>query len=111
MRRADRKPTLRSIVSPLVQVTSPQMIIETVKQAEDGDGLIARMYEHERTKQAFELKTSFPLAEAWRCNLLEENEQSLDVIEGKVSARAQPYQIVTLRLKLADEKPVASLER
>ena len=65
---------------------APQIIIETVKQAEDGDGLIVRLYEHERTQKVFDLHAGFPLAEACRCNLLEENEERLDVTKGRATA-------------------------
>jgi len=94
----------------LVHVDAPQIIIETVKRAEDGDGLILRLYEHERTQQVFDLAAGFPLAEAYRCNLLEENEAYLEVTEGKVTLLAQPYQIMTLRLKLATGEPSANQE-
>ncbi|MDE2859774.1 MAG: alpha-mannosidase [Chloroflexota bacterium] len=94
----------------LVHVDAPQIIIETVKRAEDGDGLILRLYEHERTQQVFDLAAGFPLAEAYRCNLLEENDACLDVTEGKVTLLAQPYQIMTLRLKLATGQPSANQE-
>ena len=94
----------------LVQVDAPQIIVETVKQAEDGDGLIVRVYEHERTQQRFGLQAGFPIAEASRCNLLEENEELLDVTAGKVALRAAPYQILTLRLKPATDEPSASRE-
>ena len=91
----------------LVHVDAPQIIVETVKQAEDGDGLIVRLYEHERTQQAFNLHAGFPLGEAWRCNLLEEDEACLAVSEGKAALRAKPYQIITLRLKRATDPPPA----
>ena len=94
----------------LVHVDMPQIIVETVKQAEDGDGLIVRLYEHERTQQAFELRTGFPLAQAFRCNLLEENEDCLHVTEGKAAMRARPYQIMTLRLKRPTDEPAANHE-
>ena len=94
----------------LVHVDAPPIIVETVKQAEDGDGLILRLYEHERTQQAFYLHTGFPLAEACRCNLLEENEASLDATESQVALRALPYQIMTLRLKPATDAPATSRE-
>lgn len=89
----------------LVHVDAPQIIVETVKRAEDGDGLILRMYEHERTQQLFGLQAGFPIAEAWCCNLLEENEERLNVTAGKATLRATPYQIVTLRLKPATDEP------
>lgn len=94
----------------LVHVDAPQIIVETVKGADDGDGLIVRLYEHERTQQVFDLHAGFPLAEALSCNLLEENEASLAVTEGKVRLRAQPYQIMTLRLKPAADAPATSQE-
>ena len=94
----------------LVHVDVPQIIVETVKRAEDGDGLIVRLYEHERTQQVFDLQAGFPMAEACRCNLLEENEACLDVTEGKATVQAQPYQIMTLRLKLATDEPSATHE-
>ena len=94
----------------LVQVDAPQIIVETVKRAEDGDGLIARLYEHERTQQEFDLQAGFPLAEAVRCNLLEENEEGLEVTEGNARLRAKPYQIITLRLKHATDEPAANRE-
>ena len=94
----------------LVHVDAPQIIIETVKQAEDGDGLILRIYEHERTQRVFDLYTGFPLAEARRCNLLEEGENRLDATEAKVTLRARPYQIMTLRLKPATAGSATSQE-
>ena len=94
----------------LVHVDASQIIIETVKQAEDGDGLVVRMYEHERTQQVFDLGAGFPLAEACSCNLLEENGEQLDVAEGRATMQARPYQIVTVRLKPATDEPAASQE-
>ncbi len=94
--------------SSLAHVDVPQIIVETLKQAEDGDGLIVRLYEHERTKREFDLRAGFPLAEAYRCNLLEENQESLDVSQSKARLQAQPYQIMTLRLKPASNEPSAS---
>jgi len=94
----------------LVHVDAPQIIVETVKQAEDGDGLILRLYEHERTQQVFDLHAGFPLAEACSCNLLEDNEARLAVTERKVAVRARPFQIMTLRLKPATDEPATSQE-
>ena len=94
--------------SSLVHVDVSQIIVETLKVAEDGDGLVIRLYEHERTKREFDLLAGFPLAEAYRCNLLEENQESLDVSHSKARLQAQPYQIMTLRLKPASNEPSAS---
>jgi alpha-mannosidase len=81
-----------------VRVDPPNMVIETVKRAEDGQGLIVRLYESQRQRGEFELATSFPLAKAWRTNLIEENQEPLKTDKYGVRCFAKPYQIVTLRL-------------
>ena len=82
----------------LVAVDMPNVIIETVKQAEDGEGLIVRLYENERCRGPVALQVGFPLAAAYRCNLLEQDEASLVVAQNAVHFSVKPYQIVTLRL-------------
>lgn len=42
--------------------------------------------------------TGFPLAKAWRTNLLEENQERLDCDENWVTVFIKPYQILTLRI-------------
>lgn len=82
----------------LVAVDAPNVIIETVKQAEDSRGLIVRLYENERCRGSVTLRVGFPLAGAYRCNLLEEPGEPLDVTQNAVCFSVKPYQIVTLRL-------------
>jgi alpha-mannosidase len=79
-------------------VDRPNVVIETVKQAEDGNGLIVRLYESQRCRCSFRLTTSFPLAGAWQTNLLEEDERPLSIEEQSLRFAIKPYQIVTLRL-------------
>ncbi len=87
------------LVRGLLSVNRPNIVIETVKRAEDGRGVIVRFYESQRRRGPVTLKTGFPLAEAWQTNLLEENQQALTVSEGNaVTLAVRPYQIVTLRL-------------
>ncbi len=82
----------------LVSVSSPHVVIETVKCAEDGNGLIVRLYENWRNRGKITVKVAFALAEAYHCNLLEENEQTLVVQDNQVHLEVTPYQIITLRL-------------
>ena len=84
--------------SSFVSIDLPNVVIETVKQAEDGRGVIVRLYESQRRRGEFTLTTGFPLAEAWRTNLLEENLERLDVNGCHLRFSIKPYQIVTLRL-------------
>ena len=82
----------------LLSVDAANVIIETVKQAEDGHGLIVRLYENERRRGPVTLHTGFPLTAVYRCNLLEENQEALPLAENGVRLMIKPYQIVTLRL-------------
>ncbi len=87
--------------SSFISVDAPNVIIETVKRAEDGQGIIVRLYESQRRRGKVTLTTAFPLATAWRANLLEENQEQLDCAGNRVTVYVKPYQIITLRL-LAD---------
>jgi alpha-mannosidase len=78
--------------------TATHFVIETVKRAEDGHGLILRGYEYQRQRGAVTLTTRFPLQQAWRTNLLEEAPVPLAVASNQVTFFVKPYEIVTLRL-------------
>jgi alpha-mannosidase len=82
----------------LMQTDAPHVVIETIKQAEDGQGLIVRLYESQRRRGPFTLTTLFALAEVWLTNLLEQSEERLAADEHKVSLDISPYKIITLRL-------------
>ena len=84
--------------SPFVRVDQPNVVIETIKQAEDGRGLIVRMYESQRRRGPFVLTTGFPLGAAWRTNLLEEDQEPLETEGHSLRHHIRPYQILTLRL-------------
>ncbi len=85
-------------IKPLISTSAPNVIIETVKQAEDGSGLIVRLYEYWRQRGAVTLETGFPLRTASITNLLEENQEELPVEGNRVTLNIRPYQIITLRL-------------
>ena len=87
-----------------VAVDAPNVVIETVKQAEDGAGIIVRLYESQRKRGAFTVRTAFQLALAWRTNLLEENQEALEVDGDLLRTYIKPYQIITLRLLPAAEQ-------
>jgi alpha-mannosidase len=88
-----------SFQKSFVAVDQPNVVIETVKRAEDGDGVIVRLYESQRRRGQFAVKCAFPLAGAWRTNLLEENQEPLMIDGQEVTASIRPYQIMTLRLR------------
>ncbi len=82
----------------LIRASSPNIVIETVKQAEDGNGIIVRLYESQRRRGSVTLTTGFPLQAVYHTNLLEQSERELMVNGTHVSFAVHPYEIVTLRL-------------
>ena len=86
--------------TPFLMIDSPNVVIETVKQAEDGNGVIVRLYECGRTRGEVTLQVGTTVAAAWRTNLLEENQASLAVDGRTVTIPIRPYAIVTVRLQL-----------
>ena len=85
-------------IGSLVSVNSANVTIETVKQAEDGNGIIVRLYENHQNRGKVTVTAGFDLAEAYHCNLLEENESQLEISDNQITMPIRPYQIATLRL-------------
>lgn len=98
LRRLNGTSAAAESFSSLVSVSAPNVIVETIKWAEDGNGLIVRMYECQRNRGQVTLTAGFALAEAYHCNLLEENSEAIEVHDNQVGFDITPYQIVTLRL-------------
>ena len=101
-----RKPALSeaegskvSSLQSLIACDAGNVIIETVKGAEDGDGIIVRLYESQRKRGQVWLQFGRGVEAAWVTNLLEENESVLSVDHDSIPLNLRPYQIVTLRVK------------
>jgi alpha-mannosidase len=86
----------------LFQVDAPNVIVETVKPAEDGSGdLILRLYESKRAAARCVLTTSLPVAAAKQANMLEETEAELCCEDGKIPLDFRAFEVKTLRLTVA----------
>ncbi|KAJ2788515.1 Glycoside hydrolase, 38 vacuolar alpha mannosidase [Coemansia guatemalensis] len=86
---------------------APNVVLDTVKKAEDGDGhIIVRLYEAYGGRAKATLSTSLDVAgQAHLTNILEEPTDSVNLVAsaaGRMSAEIalKPFQIITLRLAL-----------
>lgn len=79
-------------------VDSSNVILETIKKAEDKDGIVLRMYESENsyTKAKLTVHTSFE--KAYICNLLEETEEEASVNGNEITVVLKPYEVVTVKV-------------
>jgi alpha-mannosidase len=82
----------------LLSVEPENIVVETIKRAEDGNGLIVRLYESQRRRSQVRLRLGFQLGGAWRANLLEENQTELIPDANTLTLPVRPYEIMTLRL-------------
>ena len=83
----------------LVTCFAPNVIIETVKCAEDGEGIIVRLYESHRKRGQATVQFAFAVEKAWVTNLLEDNDSALEVENDSMVINLKPYQITTVRVK------------
>ena len=83
----------------LFKVDQNNVIIETVKKAENGEDLIVRMYECYNRRTNVVLTCGEKIADVTECNLLEEEEQPVSCTEHTVSFAIKPYEIKTLKIR------------
>ncbi len=75
------------------------VILETVKQAEDGQGVILRMYECENARTKTTLHVPARFTQAWVTDLMERIEEAAPLEDGKISLTFRPYEIKTILLR------------
>jgi alpha-mannosidase len=83
----------------LLSVDSPDVIIDTVKKAQDSDALVVRFYECHGARGSATLRTSLPVKQATWCNVLEDDIKPAAVHAGSVKFDFGPHQILTLKLQ------------
>ncbi|MDX9850888.1 MAG: glycosyl hydrolase-related protein, partial [Anaerolineaceae bacterium] len=69
-----------------------------IKRAEDGNGLIVRLYESHRKRGRVILKSFINIHSAFETNLLEENEHACEIIDFKIHLDIKPFEIKTIRV-------------
>lgn len=85
--------------SSFVQIDRPNVILLTLKRAEDSTGLIARVMETEGQDTEFTITVPFvSLLQAFETNLVEENIRLLPISEHSVTARVRAWATATCRL-------------
>jgi len=81
------------------RLDKPNLVIEAVKRAEDGDGIIVRLFEAYRRRGTARLLVNGLCSRATRTDLLECNLDDLPVQGGALAFEYKPFEIITLRLR------------
>jgi hypothetical protein len=72
------------------------LVLDTVKRAEDGDGLVLRLYEPHGARGVATVRLARGIRAAQRANLLEEPLSDAELRDGAVLVPFRPWEIVTL---------------
>lgn len=84
----------------LVLCEDRNIVIETVKKAEDSNSLIVRLYECHNARGRAELQCARPIRSASLCNLEETPKLDLEVQDGMIAFDYKPFEIITLKLEV-----------
>jgi alpha-mannosidase len=80
--------------------STDNVIIDTVKKAEDSEALIVRMYEAHGKRGTVRLTSQLPVTSASVCNLLEEQDVPTEWVNGGTDIAITPFKVVTVKLQL-----------
>ena len=84
--------------APFACVSAPNVIVESVKPAEDGtDAFVLRLYECEGAKTNADVQVNVPVSGAVLTNLLEDEKEVLSPVDGRLSLSFRPFEIKTVK--------------
>jgi alpha-mannosidase len=86
----------RAEARSLAAVDDPNLVLDTIKRAEDGDALVIRLYEAHGARGTASLRLGFPVRSACFANLLEDPGDAARVDGDVIEVPYRPHQIVTL---------------
>ncbi len=84
----------------LVSCDKDNVIVDTVKFAEDDDGVIVRLFENNNCTTNCTLTFGLDVLNAVKCDLLENGGETVAVRDNKISLNIKPFEIVSLKLTL-----------
>lgn len=84
----------------LLSCDAPHVMIETVKEAEAGQGLVVRLYEYGNRRGPVTLSFGGAVARAVETNLIEEGEEPVAVAGHQIRFSIKPFEIRTFRVEL-----------
>ena len=81
-----------------ISSSQPDVVIDTVKKAEDGDDIIIRMYNCRNRRLEAGIQFGFVAKEVWVSDMLEQPVELLHEERGLVSVPFGPFEIITLKV-------------
>ena len=85
--------------SSFVSVDHQNVILETVKMAEDGDGVIIRLYESENARTKAHISFEKEVVSVESCDCIENAKMAVDIKDNGFDIEIKPYEIQTYRVR------------
>lgn len=83
----------------LVSVNAPNVAISAIKPAEDGRGVIIRLFEQANRRARIRLDFGFEIGAAFTCSMIEDGEVEIDPDGSRgLALEVRPFEIITLRV-------------
>jgi alpha-mannosidase len=82
----------------LCSVSKSNVMVETIKRAENGNGIIVRMYETDKALTKAELTWGRPIEKVVECNAIEEDMQQIPFDASTIPFEIKPFEIKTFRI-------------
>ncbi|MGN0520226.1 MAG: glycoside hydrolase family 38 C-terminal domain-containing protein, partial [Candidatus Fimenecus sp.] len=83
----------------LFSMNRENVMMETVKKAEHGDAVVARLYEAYNQRTEVTLTAGFDFKKVYLCDLLENEETELQPDGRTVTLSVKPFEIITLKFE------------
>jgi len=84
-----------------LSISSPAVILQSLKKAEDSNNLVLRVYEAYGGRADTSISLKFPITEVKRCNGLEEPlDEAINLRNGEFSVTLRPFEIASFMLVL-----------
>jgi alpha-mannosidase len=83
----------------LFHVDDPNLVLDTVKRAEDSDALVLRLYEAHGARGTARLRVGVPFTGAVSCNLLEDPGEPLETDGDEIVVAYRPHEIVSVLVR------------
>jgi alpha-mannosidase len=84
---------------PFVVCDNRNIVIETVKKAEDSSDIVVRLYECHNSRGVAELVCARPLEAAFLCDMDENEIAEIELMDGSVPFEYRPFEILTFKLR------------
>jgi alpha-mannosidase len=82
-----------------ISCDNDDIVIDAVKQAQDGNGTIIRVYQSRRVRGERTLTVNLPFTKVYECNLMEEENKEYPFDGNKITFNVTPFEVKTFRLE------------